>query len=102
MSDRKFGFDTLCLHAGQIPDADMPAAGPGSQGPFRVTKKLLPQLAELGYKPADKAKARQMVWIALGLMAFAVALVAVMLVNRCPFRTDAGKSVPLHFSSIGL
>ena len=21
MSDRKFGFDTLCLHAGQIPDA---------------------------------------------------------------------------------
>jgi len=21
MADRKFGFDTLCLHAGQIPDA---------------------------------------------------------------------------------
>src|SRR2546429_9517642 len=27
MPDRKFGFDTLCLHAGQIPDA-----GPGGRG----------------------------------------------------------------------
>lgn len=44
---------TLIWDTGQIPDASMPATGLGSQGPFRVTKKLLPQLAELGYKPAD-------------------------------------------------
>lgn len=42
---------TLMWDVGQIADANMPASGPGSQGPFRVTKKLLPQLAALGYKP---------------------------------------------------
>jgi N-acyl homoserine lactone hydrolase len=44
---------TLVWDVGQIADANMPATGPGTQGPFRVSKKLLPQLAELGYKPAD-------------------------------------------------
>ena len=44
---------TLMWDVGQIADANMPASGPGSQGPFRVSRKLLPQLAELGYKPAD-------------------------------------------------
>lgn len=44
---------TLMWDVGQIPDANMPASGPGSQGPFRVNKKLLPQLAELGYTPRD-------------------------------------------------
>jgi N-acyl homoserine lactone hydrolase len=44
---------TLMWDVGEIADADMPASGPGSQGPFRVTQKLLPQLAKLGYKPAD-------------------------------------------------
>ena len=38
---------------GQIADANMPATGPGTQGPFRVSQKLLPQLEKLGYKPAD-------------------------------------------------
>jgi N-acyl homoserine lactone hydrolase len=44
---------TLMWDVGQIADANMPASGPGSQGPFRVSKKLLPQLVALGYKPAD-------------------------------------------------
>ncbi len=44
---------TLIWDVGQIADANMPATGQGSQGPFRVNKKLLPQLAELGYRPAD-------------------------------------------------
>ena len=44
---------TLMWDVGQIPDANMPANGPGSQGPFRVNRKLLPQLAALGYSPAD-------------------------------------------------
>jgi N-acyl homoserine lactone hydrolase len=44
---------TLMWDVGQIPDSSMPATGPGSQGPFRVSKKLLPQLAALGYKPSD-------------------------------------------------
>jgi N-acyl homoserine lactone hydrolase len=44
---------TLIWDVGQIPDSAMPASGPGTQGPFRVSKKLLPQLAELGYKPSD-------------------------------------------------
>jgi N-acyl homoserine lactone hydrolase len=42
---------TLMWDVGQIADANMPASGPGSQGPFRVSQKLLPQLAALGYKP---------------------------------------------------
>jgi glyoxylase-like metal-dependent hydrolase (beta-lactamase superfamily II) len=44
---------TLIWDVGQIADTNMPASGPGSQGPFRVNKKLLPQLAELGYKSSD-------------------------------------------------
>jgi N-acyl homoserine lactone hydrolase len=44
---------TLMWDVGQIADANMPASGPGEQGPFRVSKKLLPQLAALGYRPAD-------------------------------------------------
>ena len=44
---------TLMWDVGQIADANMPPSGPGSQGPFRVNKKLLPQLAALGYKPPD-------------------------------------------------
>lgn len=44
---------TLMWDVGQIPDANMPESAPGSQGPFRVNQKLLPQLAKLGYKPAD-------------------------------------------------
>src|SRR3982751_927634 len=34
MSDRKFGFDTLCLHAGQIPDA---ATGARAQPIYQTT-----------------------------------------------------------------
>jgi glyoxylase-like metal-dependent hydrolase (beta-lactamase superfamily II) len=44
---------TLIWDVGQIPDVNMPATGPGSQGPFRTSKRLLPQLAELGYRAAD-------------------------------------------------
>jgi N-acyl homoserine lactone hydrolase len=44
---------TLMWDVGEIPDASMPANGPGSQGPFRVSRKLLPQLAALGYTPAN-------------------------------------------------
>ena len=44
---------TLMWDVGEIADANMPASGPGSQGPFRVSRKLLPQLAALGYKPPD-------------------------------------------------
>ena len=44
---------TLMWDVGEIADANMPASGPGAQGPFRVNKKLLPQLAALGYTPAD-------------------------------------------------
>src|SRR5215472_14460959 len=44
---------TLMWDVGEIADANMPASGPGSQGPFRVSKKLLPQLAALGYTPAN-------------------------------------------------
>jgi glyoxylase-like metal-dependent hydrolase (beta-lactamase superfamily II) len=44
---------TLMWDVGQIPDANMPASGPGSQGPFRVNQKLLPQLSNLGYRATD-------------------------------------------------
>jgi glyoxylase-like metal-dependent hydrolase (beta-lactamase superfamily II) len=44
---------TLMWDVGQIADANMPASGPGSQGPFRVSRKLLPQLEALGYKATD-------------------------------------------------
>jgi len=39
---------------GQIPDANFPADGStAKQGVFTSTKKLLPQLAAVGYKPSD-------------------------------------------------
>ena len=45
---------TLMWDTGQIPDANFPAAGgPATQRSFTSTKKLLPQLAEIGFKPAD-------------------------------------------------
>ena len=45
---------TLMWDVGQIPDANFPADGsPATQGVFRATKKLLPQLAALGYKLSD-------------------------------------------------
>jgi glyoxylase-like metal-dependent hydrolase (beta-lactamase superfamily II) len=45
---------TLMWDVGEIADSAMPADGsPGKQGAFTVTKPLLPQLAALGYKPAD-------------------------------------------------
>jgi len=44
---------TLIWDVGEIADINMPASGPGYQDRFRVGRKLLPQLAELGYKPAD-------------------------------------------------
>jgi glyoxylase-like metal-dependent hydrolase (beta-lactamase superfamily II) len=44
---------TLMWDVGQIADANMPASGPGVQGPFRTPQKLLPQLQRLGYAPAD-------------------------------------------------
>ena len=45
---------TLMWDVGQIPDANFPAnGGPATQGVFTSPKKLLPQLAGVGYKPAD-------------------------------------------------
>jgi glyoxylase-like metal-dependent hydrolase (beta-lactamase superfamily II) len=45
---------TLMWDVGQIPDANFPADGSkATQGPFTSTKKLLPQLAAVGYKPSD-------------------------------------------------
>jgi N-acyl homoserine lactone hydrolase len=45
---------TLMWDVGQIPDASFPAAGgTATQGVFTSTKKLLPQLAAVGYKPSD-------------------------------------------------
>jgi len=45
---------TLMWDVGQIPDANFPAnGGTARQGVFTSTQKLLPQLAALGYKPAD-------------------------------------------------
>lgn len=45
---------TLMWDVGQIPDANFPAdGGPATQGVFRATQKLLPQLAAIGYKPSD-------------------------------------------------
>jgi glyoxylase-like metal-dependent hydrolase (beta-lactamase superfamily II) len=38
---------------GEIPDKDFKAPGPATQGAFTVTKPLLPQLAAIGYTPAD-------------------------------------------------
>jgi len=45
---------TLMWDVGQIPDANFPADGStAKQGVFTSTKKLLPQLAAVGYKPSD-------------------------------------------------
>jgi len=45
---------TLMWDTGQIPDAIVKEDGsPTKQGVFTVTKRLLPQLAALGYTPAD-------------------------------------------------
>ena len=45
---------TLMWDTGQISDVSFPAAGgPATQRSFTSTKKLLPQLAEIGFKPAD-------------------------------------------------
>src|SRR5215831_4389067 len=44
---------TLMWDTGEIPDKDFKAPGPTTQGAFSITKPLLPQLAALGYTPAD-------------------------------------------------
>src|SRR5262249_19563586 len=45
---------TLMWDVGQIPDVSFPADGStAKQGVFTSTKKLLPQLAAVGYKPTD-------------------------------------------------
>lgn len=44
---------TLMWDTGEIPDKDFKAPGPTTQGPFSITKPLLPQLAAIGYAPAD-------------------------------------------------
>jgi N-acyl homoserine lactone hydrolase len=44
---------TLMWDTGEIPDADFKAPGPTKQGAFTITRPLLPQLAGLGYTPAD-------------------------------------------------
>jgi glyoxylase-like metal-dependent hydrolase (beta-lactamase superfamily II) len=45
---------TLMWDVGQIPDSSFPAnGGTATQGVFTSTKKLLPQLAAVGYKPSD-------------------------------------------------
>ncbi len=44
---------TMMWDTGEIPDADFKAPGPTKAGAFTITKPLLPQLAALGYTPAD-------------------------------------------------
>lgn len=45
---------TLVYDVGQIPDADFPEDGsPATAGVFTSDRPLLPQLAEIGYAPAD-------------------------------------------------
>lgn len=44
---------TLMWDVGQIPDAEFPATGPAKSGVLSASKKLLPQLAAVGYKPED-------------------------------------------------
>ena len=44
---------TLMWDTGEIPDADFKAPGPTKEGAFTITRPLLPQLAALGYTPAD-------------------------------------------------
>ena len=44
---------TLMWDTGEIPDTDFKAPGPTKQGAYTITRPLLPQLAALGYTPAD-------------------------------------------------
>ena len=44
---------TMMWDTGEIPDADFKAPGPTKEGAFTITRPLLPQLAALGYTPAD-------------------------------------------------
>src|SRR5262244_3287520 len=44
---------TLMWDTGEISDKNFKAPGPATQGAFTVTKPLLPQLAAIGYTPAD-------------------------------------------------
>jgi glyoxylase-like metal-dependent hydrolase (beta-lactamase superfamily II) len=44
---------TMMWDTGEIPDRDFKAPGPTVQGAFSITKPLLPQLAAIGYTPAD-------------------------------------------------
>lgn len=44
---------TMMWDTGEIPDRDFKAPGPATSGPFTVSKPLLPQLAAIGYTPAD-------------------------------------------------
>jgi glyoxylase-like metal-dependent hydrolase (beta-lactamase superfamily II) len=44
---------TLMWDTGEIPDKDFKAPGPTTQGAFTVSKPLLPQLAAIGYTPAN-------------------------------------------------
>ena len=44
---------TLMWDTGEIPDSNFKAPGPATQGAFTVTRPLLPQLAAIGYTPAD-------------------------------------------------
>ena len=44
---------TLMWDTGEIPDADFKTPGPTKEGAFTITRPLLPQLAALGYTPAD-------------------------------------------------
>lgn len=44
---------TLMWDTGEISDSDFKAPGPVTQGAYTITKPLLPQLAEIGYTPAD-------------------------------------------------
>src|SRR5262249_24459655 len=44
---------TLMWDVGQIPDAEFPTTGPAKIDVMTSTKKLLPQMAAVGYKPED-------------------------------------------------
>src|SRR5262249_28128668 len=44
---------SMMWDTGEISDANFKAPGPATQGAFTVTKPLLPQLAEIGYTPAN-------------------------------------------------
>jgi N-acyl homoserine lactone hydrolase len=44
---------TLMWDTGEISDSDFKPPGPVTQGAYTITRPLLPQLAEIGYTPAD-------------------------------------------------